>query len=58
MAIVKGVAARDLIKQLLELVGKEYCSLVTGVTITADMSDAVHVEVRMLAEESKAKNAD
>lgn len=56
MAIVKGVAANDIIKQLLELAGKEYCSLVTGITITADINDAVMVEVRMLAEKSKEKD--
>lgn len=54
MAIIKGIAANDLIKELLELTGKQYSNLVTGVTVIANIDNAVTVEVRMIAEESDA----
>ena len=54
MAVITGIAGQDLIKQLLELTGKEHNKLVTGITVTADMHDAVTVEIRMLAEDPNA----
>ncbi len=51
---ISGVEGRQIIQQLLELAGKEYSKLVTGVTVTADMHNVVTVEVRMLAEDPNA----
>ena len=56
MAVKAGINGKDLIEALMLLTGKEYCELVTGITVTADVNDAVKVEVRMLAQEKPKGN--
>ena len=55
MAIKTAINGKDLIEALMVLTGKDYCRLIPGITVIADIDDAVKVEVRMLAEQPKNK---